>query len=111
LHQGEPHRFLILEPLTPAIERVFGKALLLAELLHGNSAALLRSDSPCPLLGFARRAIDHAARHDKICTTLPPARKRGWSAVYANRHFRSGDPQALTLSRCRGTGRGGWCGS
>ncbi len=73
LHQGEPHRPLLLEPFAPGVEGVLRQPLFLTELLHGHSAALLRSDSFGPLVCFrvGRLRLDDSVAHDTTTQRRP----------------------------------------
>src|SRR5579883_1466861 len=69
VHQSEPNRPCLLEPFPPGVERVLRQSLFPTELLHGNSAALLRCDSFGPLvcLWVGGSLLDGGLAHD---TTL-----------------------------------------
>jgi hypothetical protein len=61
LNQGEPHRLLVLQPFAPSVEGLFDKPLLFAELVHGQTAALLLSDPLTPILASRRLPLFESA--------------------------------------------------
>src|SRR6478672_12679550 len=77
IHQSETYRLFLLEPFPPGVEGIFCQPLVLAELLHGGSAALLRDDSFGPLLGLGNRRSLLDGGHDTTMQRLPARREEG----------------------------------
>lgn len=57
LHQGEAHRSLSAKPVAPGVEGARREPPFLTELLHRQSAALLRGEPLAPLLAFSHRPL------------------------------------------------------
>ena len=86
-HQSEPHWPCLLKAFTPSVEGVLRQASFLAELLHGNSAVLLRSDSFGPLVCFrvGRLRVHDSVAHDTRMQRPPAQRKSGSRDAYVYR--------------------------
>ena len=84
VHQSKPHRTGLLEPFPPRIEAVLRQSLFLTKLLHGNSAALLCSDSFGPLVRFRvdRLRLDDSVAHNTIMRAHRHIRKSGSPDAY-----------------------------
>jgi hypothetical protein len=78
-HSPKPHWPAFLKPFPPGVEGILRQPLLFAELLHGHSAALLRSDSFGPLacFGVGRLRVDQGVAHDTTMRHPPVLRKSG----------------------------------
>src|SRR5215471_21089446 len=69
LHQCESHPWLVPQPLTPNIKRLFCNLLLFAELLHRKAAPLMRGDPRAPVFFSLFDFLLHAGllRYTPLC--------------------------------------------
>jgi hypothetical protein len=97
-HEGEAHWLFLLQPFAPGVEGVFRQPLVLAELLHGHSAALLRRDSFGPLVGFGsgRLTLNRAVGHDTTMQRVAAGWEEGSSAAYSRNSLEPCPPARLS---------------